>query len=87
MLGIGGVLTYKKSTLPDVLRAIPAERVVLETDSPYLAPVPHRGQRNESAFIVDTLKKLAEVWNCTPEEAMQTTTANAARLFPDIIGK
>lgn len=82
VLGIGGVLTYKKSTLPDILRALPSDRIVVETDSPYLAPVPHRGQRNESAFIVDTLTKLADVWQCTPAEAARITTANASRIFP-----
>ena len=59
-LGIGGILTYKKSTLPEVVRSVPLERLVLETDSPYLAPVPHRGRRNESAYIHETLLRLAE---------------------------
>lgn len=85
MLGIGGVLTYKNSSLPEVLRTVPVDRVVVETDAPYLAPVPHRGRRNEPAFIVDTVRKLAEVWGCTPDEAIRQTTANAARLFPAII--
>lgn len=85
MLGIGGVLTYKKSTLPEVLRALPSDRIVVETDSPYLAPVPHRGQRNESAFIADTLTKLADVWQCTPDEAAQITTANASRIFSEAL--
>ncbi len=59
VLGIGGVLTYKKSTLPEVVRELPVERMVLETDSPYLAPVPHRGGRNESAYIVHVLERMA----------------------------
>ena len=60
MLGINGTVTYKKSTLPEVLKHIPLERVVLETDSPYLAPVPHRGKRNESAYLVNVAEKLSE---------------------------
>ena len=55
MIGINGVLTFKKSALPEVLRQIPIERVVLETDAPYLSPVPHRGKRNESAYIRHTV--------------------------------
>lgn len=84
VLGIGGVLTYKKSALPDILRVLPHDRIVVETDSPYLAPVPHRGQRNESAFIADTIIRLADIWQCSVEEARQQTTANAARIFPCI---
>ena len=63
-VGINGVVTFKKSSLPEVLRTFPLERIVLETDSPYLTPVPHRGKRNESAYIVNTLSKVAEIYGC-----------------------
>lgn len=82
MLGIGGTVTYKKSTLPDVLRAVvPPERVVIETDSPYLAPVPHRGNRNESAFVRDVLQKLADIYGRTTAEMDQITSQNALKTF------
>ena len=81
LLGIGGVVTFKKSTLPDVVRHLPLERIVLETDAPYLSPVPHRGRRNESAFVKDTLYKLAEIFQLPPEEMAQKTSANALKLF------
>ncbi len=81
VLGIGGVLTYKKSTLPDVLRQVPLERIVVETDAPYLAPVPCRGKRNESAFAIHTVRKLAEVYQLSEEEVMNCTNSNAKRLF------
>ncbi len=83
-LGIGGVVTYKKSLLPDSLAAVPLERIVLETDSPYLAPVPMRGKRNESAYVLYIAQKLAEIYNCTVEHVAAVTTANARRLFPRI---
>lgn len=81
MLGVGGTVTYPKSELPDVLKAIPLEHIVLETDAPYLPPVPYRGKRNESAYIVEVAQKLAEVYDLDPEELARITTANAARLF------
>ena len=81
-LGIGGVLTYKKNgELPDVVRAVPPERLVLETDSPYLAPVPKRGRRNESAFLPHVAQKLADVLGISLQEVDALTTANADRLF------
>lgn len=81
-LGIGGVLTFKKSPLPEVLaQGVPLSRVVLETDSPYLAPVPHRGQRNESAFAVEVLRKMANIYNVSPEEVERCTDANAKQVF------
>ena len=83
-LGIGGVVTYKKSTLPSVLADVPLERVVLETDSPYLAPVPRRGKRNESSYIPFVAQKLAEIYGCSVEEVAAVTTENARRLFPKI---
>ena len=84
MFGIGGVVTYKKSDLPAVLSHIPLERIVLETDSPYLAPVPRRGRRNESAYIPFIAARLAEIYNTTIEYVAAVTTANAERLFPRI---
>jgi TatD DNase family protein len=80
-LGIGGVVTYKKSTLPSVLASVPLERVVLETDSPYLAPVPNRGKRNESSYIPFIAQKLAEIYGCPIEHVAAVTTGNARRLF------
>ncbi len=81
LLGIGGVLTFKKSHLPEVIRDIPLERIVLETDSPYMAPVPMRGKRNEPAFTVYVLEKMAEAYGLPVEEVARETTANAVRLF------
>ena len=83
-LGIGGVLTYKNSTLPRVLAGVPLERLVLETDSPYLAPVPRRGKRNESAYIPYIAEALSRIYGCTPERVAEVTTENALRLFPKI---
>ena len=83
MLGIGGVVTYKKSPLPNVLReVVPLERIVLETDAPYLAPVPHRGKRNETAFVTDVIAKLAEIYSRDEEEVALITTENALKTFP-----
>lgn len=81
-LGIGGILTFKKSALVAVLPKIPIERVVLETDSPYLAPVPFRGRRNESAFICYTLERMAEIYGVTVEEVAWRTYENALETFP-----
>lgn len=81
LFGIGGVVTYKKSPLPELLQRIPAERIVLETDAPYLPPVPYRGKRNEPAYIVRVCERVAEATGRTPEEVAVTTTANAARMF------
>ncbi len=83
-LGIGGVVTYKKSTLPAVLADVPLERVVLETDSPYLAPVPKRGKRNESAYVPYVAETLAAIYGVDVAEVAAVTTANAKRLFPKI---
>ena len=81
MFGIGGVLTYKKSTLPSVLPIIPKDRVVLETDCPYLSPVPFRGKRNEPSYIVNTAVVMAQVYGLNVEEVADITSANACRLF------
>lgn len=79
--GINGIVTFKKSALPAVLPEIPADRLLLETDSPYLAPVPHRGKRNESAFVVNTAEKVAESLGITLDRIAEITTENAVRLF------
>ena len=84
MLGIGGVVTYKKSILPETLVDVPLERIVLETDAPYLAPVPYRGKRNESAFVAETLRKIAQIYNVSEQEAEVITNNNAKRIFQRI---
>lgn len=80
-IGINGVVTFKKSTLPDVLKNIPLDRIVLETDSPYLTPVPNRGKRNESANVKDTLIKVAEIYNENPEKVAEMTAISALKVF------
>lgn len=83
VLGIGGVLTFKKSHLPEVLPAVvPLDRIVIETDSPYMAPVPMRGQRNESAYVKFVLQRLAEAYGVSEEVVATTATATAQRIFP-----
>lgn len=82
VLGIGGVLTFKKSKLPETLaEVVPMDRIVLETDAPYMAPVPMRGQRNEPAYVAHVCRKLAEVYGVCVETAGQVTTANAKRVL------
>ncbi|MEY4604099.1 MAG: hypothetical protein RIT43_1391 [Bacteroidota bacterium] len=81
MIGIGGVLTFKKSGLDEVVKDIPMEYIILETDSPYLAPSPHRGKRNESAYMALVVDKLAEVKRMRIEEVAAITTSNAKELF------
>ncbi|MBQ0049328.1 MAG: TatD family hydrolase [Bacteroidales bacterium] len=80
-LGIGGILTYKKSTLPEVLQVVPLERVVIETDAPYLAPVPHRGKRNEPAFAQHTVERLADIYGVSVPYIMEQTNMNVKRIF------
>lgn len=80
-LGIGGVATYKNGGLDAVLPHVPHDRVILETDSPYLAPVPHRGKRNESSYTAIVAQRLADLWEVPIEQAAQRTTDNAKRLF------
>ena len=80
-LGIGGVLTFKKSGLETVLKQMVLDHIVLETDAPYLAPVPFRGKRNECSYLKYVAEKLAEVKSVTPEEIAEITTANAKELF------
>ena len=82
VLGIGGVLTFKKSHLPEVLpKVVPLDRIVLETDAPYMAPVPMRGQRNEPAYTLHVLRKLAEAYNVSESDIAAATNANVARIF------
>ena len=81
-LGIGGVVTFKKSTLPAVLETtVPLDRIVLETDAPYLAPTPYRGQRNEPAHPPLIIHRLAEIYQTTPDHIAQVTTQTAERIF------
>ncbi|HJD53155.1 MAG TPA: TatD family hydrolase [Candidatus Avibacteroides avistercoris] len=80
-VGVNGIVTFKKSDLPQVLRHIPIDRVVPETDAPYLAPVPHRGRRNESAFVVDVVRKIAEVYGLDFDKTAAVMEANARKLF------
>ncbi len=80
-LGIGGVLTFKNSGLDRVVRELPLEALLLETDSPYLAPAPHRGKRNESAYVARVAERLAEVQSQTLEQIAEQTTRNALSLF------
>lgn len=82
VLGIGGVLTFKKSHLPEVLSAcVPLERIVLETDAPYMAPVPQRGKRNEPAYICHVITRLAEAYSVSEDVICQQTSANVRRVF------
>ena len=80
-LGIGGVITYKNSGLSEVLMNIDMKHIVLETDSPYLSPVPMRGKRNESSYLKFIVEKLALVKGISVEEAKQITTINAEKIF------
>lgn len=82
VLGIGGVSTFKSSHLrEDLPAAVPLERIVLETDSPYMAPVPYRGKRNESAFVVEVMKTLATAYGVSEEEVAKVTNQNVERIF------
>ena len=80
-IGIGGVLTYKKASIAETVKEIPLEKILLETDSPYLTPVPFRGKRNESSYIPYIAQKLAELTGRELEEIAATTTSNAQKLF------
>lgn len=80
-LGIGGVLTYKKSGMDEILKDVPLEMFVLETDSPYLTPTPYRGKRNESSYLTFIAEKLADVKGTTLAQIAEITTANAQELF------
>lgn len=80
-IGIGGVLTFKNSKLAEKLDVVPMDRLLLETDAPYMAPVPHRGERNESRFMIHVAERLAQVYNCTLETVIMATNSNAKQLF------
>jgi len=80
-LGIGGVLTYKNSKVGDAIKDIPLSHIVLETDAPYLSPVPYRGKRNESSYLTLIAQKLAEVKKVPAEEIAEITSANAEKIF------
>lgn len=81
-LGIGGLVTFKNAVaLHDAVRAIPVERILIETDSPYLAPHPHRGRRNEPSFVALVAARIAEITGVDVDEIAATTTANAERFF------
>lgn len=86
-LGLGhyvswsGMVTFRRWDAEAMLRAVPADRLLVETDAPYLAPVPHRGRRNEPAWVVHTAARVAEVLGRSPAEVAELTTANAARVF------
>lgn len=82
VLGIGGVFTFKSSHMRETLpRNVSLDRIVLETDSPYMAPVPHRGERNESAFVTEVLKQIAQSYGVSEEEVASRTNANVERIF------
>jgi TatD DNase family protein len=80
-LGIGGVVTFKNGKIDQFLNQIDLKHIVIETDSPYLAPVPYRGKRNESSFLVNVLSKLAEIYNLPLEDIAQITTENSKSVF------
>ena len=80
-IGIGGVLTYRKASIAETVRQIPLDRILLETDSPYLTPAPHRGKRNESSYIPFIAEKLATLTGRELDEISEVTTENAVKLF------
>jgi TatD DNase family protein len=80
-LSFAGIVTFPKATgIQEAARTAPADRILIETDAPYLAPVPHRGKRNEPAFVAETARKLAELRGVTPEEIARMTAENFRRL-------
>ena len=81
LIGINGIVTFKNSNLPEILKKIPLERLIIETDSPYLAPVPFRGRRNESAYLYHTLKKIADIYGEPMENIAYITKRNTENLF------
>lgn len=82
-LGIGGVVTFKNAGLDKTLKErVPLNRLVLETDSPYLAPTPHRGKRNESSYVVGICEKVSDIYEVSEQEVARITTENAKKLFP-----
>ncbi|GLB50963.1 TatD family hydrolase [Neptunitalea chrysea] len=81
MLGIGGVVTFKNGKIDMFLKEISLDNIVVETDAPYLAPVPYRGKRNESSYIVNVVEKLATIYQKTPSEIASITTENSKKIF------
>jgi len=81
LLGIGGVLTFKNSSLDEVIKTVAIQNLVLETDAPYLSPVPKRGKRNESAYLVYIAQKVAEIYDLSVAKVAEITTSNARNLF------
>ena len=80
-IGINGVVTFKNSSLPQVLKYCPIEKVLLETDAPYLSPVPNRGKRNEPAYLIHIVRKLSEIYGISEEEVSKRTSENSIKLF------
>lgn len=80
-IGINGTVTFKKSCLPELLRCVPVERLLSETDSPYLTPVPFRGRRNESSYMIYVVRKLSEIYQMTEENMVDILNCNALSLF------
>ena len=80
-LGIGGVVTFKNGKIDKFLNEIPLSEIVLETDSPYLAPTPFRGKRNESSYLINVIDKLVDIYGLTPEEIAKITTQNSKDIF------
>jgi TatD DNase family protein len=80
-MGIGGVVTYPGSGLDHVLKRIELSEILLETDAPYLTPVPFKGERNEPSFLPHIVKTIAEIKSVSPEEVVEVTTQNAKKLF------
>lgn len=84
-IGVGGVVTFKNAKkLKETVEALPLERILLETDCPYMAPEPHRGERNDSSYIPFVVAKIAELKGATPEEVERITEENARKLFPKV---
>lgn len=84
MIGINGIVTFKNSGLAEIVRSIPPERLILETDAPFLAPVPRRGRRNESSYLVHIAEKVGEICNLNIQEVGAITTRNALALFKNV---
>jgi len=80
-VGIGGVVTFRNASIAETIKSIPLERILTETDSPYLTPVPFRGKRNESAYIPYIAEKIADLKGTSMEKVAETTSDNAKRLF------
>jgi TatD DNase family protein len=80
-LGIGGVVTFKNGKIDQFMNQIDLKHIVLETDSPYLAPIPYRGKRNESSYLVNVIAKLADIYNVSEQEIAAITTQNSKDVF------